>query len=224
MVWLIDFIYPKKCFGCGAKGSYFCKSCQLKSPKPKMVCPSCDRLSIGGWRHGCCGGDLERLIVGMKYRGIVSLGLRRVKFGSNWAILDDLFEWWWKEIGEKLRKLQAEEWVISWIPMYEVKKKKRGFDQAEILAKKLGERLGFEVIGLLKRSRLTQPQFGLGIKERQKNLKGAFKIESEAKEVVLKKKVLLVDDIWTTGSTMREGGKVLRENGFEKIWGVVVAG
>ena len=155
---------------------------------------------------------------------MISSGLRRVKFGSSWAVLDDLFEWWWEEISGELRKLEVEAWVISWIPMHEVKKKKRGFDQAEVLARKLGNRLGIRVVALLERRKKTVPQFGLGERERKKNLKGAFKIRSEIKKTVLKKKMLLIDDIWTTGSTMREGAKVLRKNGVNEVWGVVVAG
>ena len=162
-------------------------------------------------------------MVGMRYHGIVSLGLRRVKFGSSWAVLDDLFEWWWEKVGEELERLKTEAWVVSWIPMHEVKKRKRGFDQAEILATKLGERLGMRVVALLKRKKKTVPQFGLGEKERKRNLRGAFKIRSGVKKSVLKKKVLLIDDIWTTGSTMREGARVLRKNGVEEVWGVVVA-
>ncbi len=221
---MAELIYPKRCFGCRKRGNYFCEECRSKNPKPRQVCPQCNKASIGGWRHGRCLGKLERLIIGMKYRGLVSLGLRRVKFGSSWAVLDDLFEWWWEEIEGKLEELKNKDWLITWTPMYEEKKKKRGFDQAEILARKLGERINLEVVELLERTRWTQPQFGLKEEERKNNLKKAFKIKIEMRKAVLKKKVLLIDDIWTTVSTMGEGTKVLRENGFEKIWGVVVAG
>ncbi len=219
---MIDLVYPKKCLKCGGRGKYFCDNCRRKSEQIKQICPSCGRPSIGGWLHGRCQGEIERLIVGMRYRGLVSLGLRRVKFGSSWAILDELFEWWWERVGLKLKEMRKDEWLISWIPMHKLKKRKRGFDQAEILAQKLAQKLDLEAVELLERIRQTKPQFGLGEKERQINLKNAFKLKSGGKNSLLAKKVLLVDDIWTTGSTMKNGAKVLEQAGIKKIWGVVV--
>jgi len=192
--------------------------------KPKQLCPVCGRASIEGWRHGRCKGEMERLVIGMRYRGLVSLGLRRVKFGSSWAVLDDLFEWWWDEVGGKLKELDKNEWIISWIPMYEKKKKRRGFDQAEILAKKLEVKSGIRMVATLERVRMTKPQFGLKEKERRENLKNAFVVRENSKELVFGRKVLLIDDIWTTGSTMKEGAKVLKRIGVKEVWGVVVAG
>ena len=105
--------------------------------------------------------------------------------------------------------------MIIPIPMYKRKKRQRGYNQAEILAKCLGKRLQIPVdTKSLARVRKTIPQKSLGRKEREINLKNAFKTSTNALEL---KKVLLVDDIYTTGVTMDEAAKVLWMAGAEEV-------
>ena len=110
--------------------------------------------------------------------------------------------------GDEIRTWNPD--VIIPIPMYKRKKRQRGYNQAEILAKCLGKRLQIPVdTKSLVRVRKTIPQKSLGRKEREINLKNAFKTSTNALEL---KKVLLVDDIYTTGSTLDAAALCLRQS------------
>ena len=116
--------------------------------------------------------------------------------------------------GKWLHERQVE--VIVPIPMYTAKKRLRGYNQAEVFAEALGRESGIPVKkNLAERTRNTVPQKKLNDIDRKKNLKGAFKI---SQDIVKYKKVLLVDDIYTTGSTMDAVAGELRTAGIDKIY------
>ena len=107
------------------------------------------------------------------------------------------------------------------VPMYPKKKRRRGYNQAEVFAKALGRELGIPVeSGLLKRVRNTAPQKELSDTQRQKNLKNAFQL---VPDVVKYNHILLVDDIYTTGSTMDEASKALLSGGVERVCYVCIS-
>lgn len=102
------------------------------------------------------------------------------------------------------------------IPLHRKKQRKRGFNQAALLAEGLGRELGLPVYeNLLLRTRNTRPQKELTRTERQENLKTAFKIQKKGVEL---KAVLLIDDIYTTGATIDAAARVLLEAGVQKIY------
>lgn len=106
--------------------------------------------------------------------------------------------------------------VIVPVPVHKNKKRKRGYNQAEVYAKELGKLTHIPVdTKLLLRVIDTLPQKKLNDKERKKNLKKAFKI---GRDGVQWKKVLLVDDIYTTGSTADAASEILKEEGIENIY------
>ena len=112
--------------------------------------------------------------------------------------------------------------VLVPIPLARKKLKNRGYNQAEEIAKKLGKELKIPVIiDCLIKIRENLPQMELSKEERQENIKGVFEIKN--KEKIQGKKILLVDDVYTTGATMEECAKVLKQAGAREIWGVVVA-
>lgn len=92
----------------------------------------------------------------------------------------------------------------------------RGYNQAEVIARHLGRMTGLPVdTRTVVRRKYTNPQKELGNKERKKNLKDVFAV---TKEWVEPKRILLVDDIYTTGSTMDEIARILGEKGNHKVW------
>lgn len=111
--------------------------------------------------------------------------------------------------------------VIVPIPMYPGKKRRRGYNQAEVFAKALGKELGIKVDrGLVKRVRDTTPQKELNDKERRCNLKNAFQF---VPNIVKYKEILLVDDIYTTGSTMDAVAEVLLLAGVKNIYFICIS-
>ncbi len=124
-----------------------------------------------------------------------------------------------KELGDQIKKWKVE--AIIPVPLHKSRRKRRGFNQAELVANKVGQRLGIPVeASLVARTRKTLPQKQLNDKERQNNLKKAFKMMRN--DVKLSTAVIL-DDIYTTGSTVDEVAAVLRAAGVEKVYVICIA-
>ena len=118
----------------------------------------------------------------------------------------------------EIRRMRVD--AIVPVPVHPSRRRKRGFNQAEVLAKIVGERLGIPVKAeLLRRTKKTLPQKELSVGERLKNLSGAFRAGEIPGNI---RRVLLVDDIYTTGSTIEACTRVLKAAGVETIYFVVI--
>lgn len=213
---VVDLLFPRICFGCGDRGGYFCDDCVSKLERRSPICPMCRRHSIDGWVHARCerARGIDRLVAPYRYSGSLQKAIKKVKFASSWDVLGELVDLLSGEIPNI-----EDEWVVVSVPMYRKKIRLRGFDQAGVIAGLLARKLQIPYVQLLKRIRSTKAQYGLDKKERAENVRGVFSLN----KVVDVKKVLLVDDVWTSGSTMRECCKVLKRGGVEQVWGVVLA-
>jgi ComF family protein len=101
------------------------------------------------------------------------------------------------------------------MPMHWRKQWERGFNQAELLAAPVARRFGLKLSGNLRRKRYTKSQAGLDEHERQKNLKGSFSVRRP--EQITGKRVLLIDDVFTTGATLRAGAQALKDAGATHV-------
>lgn len=223
----LDLIFPKKCVSCGRFGAYICKSCFSKIEfVGKPVCAVCSRQAIGGKTHpGCLGKyTLDGLVVACKYRGPIRAAVKKLKYrwvGAISLVLVDLLVTaiWRYDIPEKA--------ILVPIPLHKSRKNWRGFNQAELLAIDLSKRFNVVAdVNLLQRTRKTKTQVGLSREERQKNIKGAFRINQSEKcssRVNKGRRFILVDDVFTTGATMAEAAKVLKLAGAESVWAMTVA-
>lgn len=110
--------------------------------------------------------------------------------------------------------------VIVPVPLHRKKQKKRGYNQGEILAKEIGFRVGIPVdTTLIKRKKNTVPQKEFTRKERKKNLKNAFEVTGKVEG----KRVLIIDDIYTTGSTIDSISILLKKAGAEKTYFLTIS-
>ena len=128
---------------------------------------------------------------------------------------------------EKLRQYEnREEWQFDGlvpVPVHPARKRKRGFNQAEVLAKRMGERLEMPVYPeFLYRIRNTEPLKEMNPDERLRNLQQAFQADAEAIRASGVQNVLLVDDIYTTGSTIEACTRSLKEAGAQKVFFAVI--
>ena len=128
------------------------------------------------------------------------------------------------ELVEKAFKIREpyipEDTTITFVPMFRKKEKRRGFNQAEIIAKKVGEMTGSNVLSLLEKIKDTPSQTKLDKEERLKNIMGSFK---RKEGIICNSNVLLVDDVWTSGATMKECARVLKKSGVKRIFGFTLA-
>ncbi len=108
------------------------------------------------------------------------------------------------------------------VPLHPSRLREREFNQSAILASVIGDKLGIPVLtDILLRERYTRPQVELDMKERKKNVVGAFSAQNE--ELIIDKEIILVDDVYTTGSTVNECAKALKKNGAKKVCVVTIA-
>ncbi len=131
-----------------------------------------------------------------------------------------------EELAKKYREtlLRWKPDIIMPVPLHAAKLRKRGYNQAEIVAGELGELLGITVNTKdFKRIRKTNPLKMLMPAERKRNLKGAFAVPEEKRRFLKGKNILLIDDIYTTGSTMDEAAKTLKKAGAEKVFYLTIS-
>lgn len=218
---LLDLIFPKRCVSCSRFGAYICRRCfsQIQYIR-EPVCPVCQRQAVGGRTHQACRSRyrLDGLVVICRYHGPVRKAIVQVKYKLVYDIervfvnltADNL---WRFDLPKNL--------VVVPVPLHSKRKKWRGFNQAEILAKSLAKSFKVDFAELLIRVIDTKTQVGLKRDERRKNVKGAFALKSG--ESVKGKNVLLVDDVYTSGATMGECCRVLKRAGAGEVWGMAVA-
>lgn len=102
--------------------------------------------------------------------------------------------------------------LITFVPISDKRKKERGFNQAEEIAGLLGEKLGIDVVATLDKVGNGRHQAGLSQKERRQNLAGTFVLKDEVKKLLKDKNVMIVDDVFTTGSTLSECARAIRSS------------
>ncbi len=225
---ILDLFFPRKCLGCGREGSYFCSQClNFVASSKTEVCPVCERPSIGGMTHASCSSSftIDGLTSIFEYKGIVKTAITKLKYRFVTDLADDLVELFVSLCGEnktfRSLCLKKNPFLVP-IPLHPVREKWRGFNQSALLGKMIADRLGIGFTpGALVRIKNTTPQMKLNEKERKENIKGAFKINSEF--IIHNSELIVFDDVWTSGSTLKEAGKILKQNGVKTVWGLTLA-
>ncbi len=226
---LLEFFLPRLCVFCGGvveqeAAAAVCGECEnqvqwVASP----LCPCCGRVFARreGADHLCgpCQTDppaFTRARAAALYEGPVALAITRFKYGRRLDHLPVLQSWLKKPW---CRELVAGAELILPVPLHPRRLKARGFNQALLLAETFPETpLRRET---LVRVRHTPPQVGLNPRERRENVQGAFALPRP--QEVKGKTVLLVDDLYTTGATVRECARVLKRAGAEQVDVLTVA-
>ncbi len=212
---------------CGVLETHLCKRCERELDNAGQICPMCEEESVMGWTHKPCYKKLgmDGLITLFEYG---DPGVRKVidgiKYEFNQELAARLFKNTAVETGVKFDYLVP-------VPLYFYRQNWRGFNQAELIAKALQKQIGGEVANLLIRKKNTKQQALMKSREeRIENVRNAFSIRTQKlqnsktqdNEDLLGKKILLVDDVFTTGSNMKECCKVLKKAGVEIVWGFVL--
>ena len=226
---LLEFFLPRLCLFCGAgvgeeAAQALCPECA--SEIEWVASPLCTRCGVvfaakdGGDRLcGTCTTDpppFARARAAAIYDGPVAAAVKRFKFGRQMAYLP-LMQSWLQ--APPCRELAAAADLVVPVPLHPRRLKARGFNQAWLLAQAFPEApLAREA---LVRRRHTVPQVGLNPRQRLDNVKDAFAVPDPA--LVQGKKVLLVDDLFTTGATARECARVLRRAGAPRVEVLTVA-
>ena len=221
---ILNILYPRRCILCDGvldtPSSGVCISCRAKLNYIKEpVCKKCGQ-PIGDMREEYCydcGKTRHFYDQGKSvwlYRGEMKQSMYRFKDGGRREYALFYAKESVRLYGSWIQKRNIE--AIIPIPIHKNKKRKRGYNQAQVYAKELGRLLELPVdTKTLIRTADTIPQKKLSHRERKNNLKKAFKIGADS---VQWKRVLIVDDIYTTGSTADAATEVLKEFGIEKVY------
>ena len=198
---LADLFFPPKCV--------FCR----KRLETGDVCPDCaENLPRCGQIRGR-GEFFSRAAAPLYYEGRVREALLRYKFNGKRGCAVPFSRLMAQCAGEELAGLYD---VVAWVPVSRQRRRKRGFDQAGLLARMTAERLGAPLVTALRKKRHTGANSGLDTREaRAANVLGAF--EAVNTRELSGKRVLLIDDVYTTGATLSECSRMLLMAGAEDV-------
>lgn len=208
---LQDIVFPPYCPGCGRLlnfGKDWCEECLQE------VC-SFEKIEISNFEY------IDEAYSLGKYEGGLRQVIYDIKFNNRKGISIKLEPF--LELLINRDELDAIDLVIP-IPISSKKRKKRKYNQVDIIFKKWIIEQGYSWEDILLKENDTKPMFSLNKEERIKNITGAFHFLSEKDQASVKdKNILLVDDIFTTESTMEVVSKLLKQNGAKKITALTLA-
>lgn len=239
---MLDLLFPKFCLGCQKEGIYLCEDCKATLDISEFNYCLCDKnpLRLATLAQGkllgkcqrCKDKKLSGLYFALSYKenALIKKLIYQFKYQPYLKDLSKTLALILIEHFIKTGKNTDEIWensVLVPVPLDKKKLRNRSYNQSEELAKELAKVLQIPVISdILIKTKHTKPQMELSKQEREKNLLNAFAIENCATSEVAQfsgKKVFLVDDVYTTGSTMEECALVLRNSGAKSVWGIAIA-
>lgn len=223
----LDMLYPRRCPVCHdiavPGGSRICNVCREKlKPITGPRCFRCSKPLKREEQEYCKDCRKTRLFdqgIGIfPYGSVLQESLFKLKYGKR------------QEYGSfygQIAAVYSREIIRNWgveiiipIPLHRKRMEKRGYNQAELIAEALGKTLCIPVDSrLMKRKVNTRPQKELGYRERKQNMKNAFFLKGENRY----RRILLVDDIYTTGSTIEAAAELLKRNGAENVFFLTIA-
>lgn len=219
-----DLIYPKMCVFCGKYETFLCANCfeKIETVKTRTcfycgklckngkICTSCKKkycssISAAVWSGLYNDKILKELIHSYKYNGILEIS----------EILSEMLTITIKN------NIKYQDYIVVPVPLSRAKMSRRGFNQSEIIAKNISENLGISGGAAIARRRDTRSQVGLSRDERINNLKDSILCVDP--DLINNRKILLIDDVATTGTTMNECAKVLLQNGAKRVDAAFIA-
>ncbi|MEW5783536.1 MAG: ComF family protein [Bacillota bacterium] len=220
---LLELLYPPRCLLCQAllparSPDPLCSRCRPLFSHTGQICPQCERIYSRRAECACLAENapLQGLFALSWYADDWRRMLHRLKYRGERRIARPLGSW--------LGRLLASE--ISWpvalvapLPLYHRREKERGYNQSALIARAAARELRLPLVHLLQKTRQTASQTGFSYAERRKNVAGVY---SPVDPLPRPCAVLLVDDIYSTGATLREAASVLRQCGFT-VFGAVAA-
>ncbi len=223
---LVELLFPLKCVGCGHYGEMLCSNCQKQVvPLLTQTCIGCTRVVAAGYTSVSCQRSYraDRLVCLYPYRGWLRTLLLQFKYRDGTAVKSVLAKLL-VDASEQLSLYLPSGALLLPIPLHSARLKQRGFNQAAVIATELGAIFGCKVReDLLRRVRPTSPQRKLNHRaDKVANVKGAFAYTGQQTEL-LGRLCVVVDDIYTSGATVKEAVKVLKQAGAEQVWVLCLA-
>lgn len=207
-----DLFYPQRCVGCRNRasdvlcrvcfealpwvGEPCCRRCGIPTAFDVYVCEECKGVDFG----------FESARASLRYEGVGKQIVHALKYGSYFPVVEKLM------VPMMHESLMEDVDLVVPIPLHPSRLRTRGFNQAELMARGLAEKIRAPVSDRLQSVRRTRDQVDLTVAERRANVEGAFQARTAARG-----RILLVDDVFTTGATLSAAAKELHRAGAECV-------
>ena len=228
---LLSLLYPPHCALCGGDttaGRHLCEPCLAKAAKIEApFCRQCSQPFDGAIESeftcsNCEGRRFHFDCAVSRYRsaGIVRELIHRFKYERCLYLRQPLAEWLAETLDDARITAHPFDWLVP-VPLHAARRREREFNQAGELARLVADRHGERVLHALRRVRYTTTQTRLDREERMQNLRNAFRVRH--RRTVSGSHLILVDDVFTTGSTVDECARVLKKAGAASVRVITVA-
>ena len=209
---LSALLFPVRCIGCDADGEWLCATCRQRL--------QCKRFKCSYLRAARSQAAVPLLVAASYHQPLLQQLLQVFKYRFVADVADILGGLLVSYLKTADRGLNFD--LIIPVPLASRRLRWRSFNQSALLAQRVSQSFGWPINGAtLVRQRYSRPQVGLDARHRVRNVRQAFGVNNAA--AVRGKRVLLLDDVVTTGSTLAECATALRAAGVREVWALVIA-
>jgi ComF family protein len=229
----LDTFFPWKCISCKKEVHFsypLCKKCQKNIPiNYSFICPVCKKRIINFSKRSCfCKTYINALgVVSFYENSIIRKTIHFFKYQPILSLQKPLAGLMIKFLKETnfFSEIDKKNILLIPIPLHKRKRRQRGFNQSELLAKAVASHFSLNFHPkILFRIKNNPPQAKINnFSDRKENSKNIFQISSPNLNLIKGKWIILIDDVYTSGATMQEAAKILKKNGAKKIIGLVLA-
>jgi len=221
---LLDLIFPPHCLLCDQAGTLLCGDCCQDLPRvTPPICQLCGQpIAVPGLCRSCRRTPLD--LDGIHSVFLFEDGVRKVIHRFKYANRHSLTL--------ILARLMADHWhsntmsadLLVPVPLHPARQRERGYNQADLLAQALGDMISLPVVMTgFRRVRSTQSQTRLNAADRRENVQGAFAYGPRRDNILSDRRVVVIDDVCTTGSTLEACSQALKDAGASTVWGFTLA-
>jgi ComF family protein len=215
---IVDATFPRRCAGCAKRGSWVCAECDAAFGNFEP--PWCIRCGTPNAIQPCLCGTIPLEMFQFRaygpHSGWLQHSIHALKYGEETARAEHLG----RLLGPLMQSLDSWDWIVP-VPLHIGRQRERGFNQAELLAQFAVEDETKILPALVRRIRATPQQVGLDAVSRRLNLLGAF--AAVEPELTVGRRIVLIDDVMTTGSTLQQCALALLEAGATSVSAVTLA-
>lgn len=207
---ILHFIFPPTCFSCEKEGEYLCPDCKKELKPHPELCPYCHRVSA---HYQVCLNcfplykSVQWIITSFQYTGVLKKLIRQLKYEHRSHLagfLSERLQYMILTNPILSQALHQQKLLISFVPSHRYRKNfVKGYNQSELLAKKLAILVNAPFLQIRKKVKHTRSQAKLNRQQRLSNLDGSFSLLPKL-SIDNNKTILIIDDITTTGSTITE--------------------
>lgn len=217
---MLGFIFPEICLICAENKGYVCDKCLKTLPRPCFKCFRCNRKNpFGLYCASCRENNLpDMILAGFAYQGKLKDAIHQYKFEDAYQLSEDFS----KSLIPIVKGIKNyKRYVLTFVPLSWSRERYRGYNQSRLLADKIARCLKMQVLDLLERKGQDETQVTSKTKlARRRNIKGVFSIKED---IDIPENIVLIDDVVTTGATVEETTKVLKQAGAKKVAVVALA-